>query len=369
MNQLVPRTAQEIAAALVEQVRTTTDRLTDFNVGSVTRSLLEAVAAELDSYYQDLYFGLAAAIPESIYAGFDFPVLPARAATGIVTFSVVVAPVTPITIPSGTRVATRDGIDFRTTAAVTLTAPARTINAPVICTQTGPVGNVPAATITVLAAAPGQLDAVTNAAPFVTGADAESEAARQTRFMAYILSLAGGTLAALEYAAKIPTLTDPATGAILEYVYRAAACESVGGVDLYIYNGVDGASTALLAAVQRLIDGYRDPVTDAWIGGYGAAGTRVTARAMAFKPLAVSLELVVGLTTDHDATRAALATALDTWLRAALPGQQIRPLDLRNIAYGLPGVLGAAIVQPATALTVPAGAIMTLGTLTVTLTS
>ncbi|NCU21480.1 hypothetical protein EOM89_12360, partial [Candidatus Falkowbacteria bacterium] len=82
-----PKPFSEIVADQVERVRLSTDRLTDFNVGSVVRSLLEANAVELDDYYQEMYLGLMRAIPTAIYIGFGFERQPAVAAAGVATFS------------------------------------------------------------------------------------------------------------------------------------------------------------------------------------------------------------------------------------------------------------------------------------------
>ena len=70
-----------------------------------------------------------------------------KAATGIVTFTNTGS--SQIDIPTGTVVATRDGIQFVTTAdALALTAPNNTIPAPIQAQTSGASGNVPAGSIT-----------------------------------------------------------------------------------------------------------------------------------------------------------------------------------------------------------------------------
>ena len=117
-----PKPAADITADLIEWVRGGTDKLTDFNVGSVVRTLLEAHADELDDYYQAIYYGLLKAIPTAIYIGFGFDVQPATAASGYVVFTRLGELGLPLDIPAGTPLIANSGARFLTQSAVTMPA-------------------------------------------------------------------------------------------------------------------------------------------------------------------------------------------------------------------------------------------------------
>ena len=76
-----------IVQDMILTARAHTERVTDYNIGSVARTLLEAPGLEIDALYQAMYYGLLDAIPIAIYEGFGFSALPAMAASGYVVFT------------------------------------------------------------------------------------------------------------------------------------------------------------------------------------------------------------------------------------------------------------------------------------------
>ena len=97
-----------IAASMINHMRAATQRLTDFSIGSVARTLVEAPAVEIDQAYQQFFLGLKEAIPVATYQSFDFERLPAKAASGVLRF-VPAAGATTFVIPRGTAVRAPDG--------------------------------------------------------------------------------------------------------------------------------------------------------------------------------------------------------------------------------------------------------------------
>lgn len=339
-----PKPFSEITAGMVEHAQASTDKLTDFNVGSVVRSLLEANAVELDDYYQAVHAGLLKAIPTAIYLGFGFDRRPALAATGSMRFDnpgespVVIPALTEMTAMSGARYATREEV------AVPAGGHAFVVVAALV---PGIAGNADPETVTTeFGGATGS-----NPALIAGGADAETEGQRAERFAAFIRALARGTVAALEYGCTLPVLTHPVTGVAVERVQRASVFETPGHVDLFIHNGAFGASDALIAAVQSEIDGYREG--GVWHGGWRPAGMRVDVQALQETPVDVSMELA-------GAPTLAVRGAVERLLRAAMPRQRIRPIDLVNAALSVDGVLGATVMSPTQALVVPDFAILYL---------
>src|SRR3546814_7934576 len=77
-----------IVASMINWMRSTQSKITDFNIGSVARTMVEAPAAEIDELYQQFFFGLKEAIPVSVYQSFDFEPIEAVPAAGLVRISI-----------------------------------------------------------------------------------------------------------------------------------------------------------------------------------------------------------------------------------------------------------------------------------------
>lgn len=95
-----------IIASMVNWISSNTTKITDFNVGSVVRTILEAIAMELEELYYQLMKAVKEAIEEAIYRAFNFPRNPAERATGLVRFFRLRGTEVPVTIPRLTTVVT-----------------------------------------------------------------------------------------------------------------------------------------------------------------------------------------------------------------------------------------------------------------------
>lgn len=190
-----------LVSSMINTVRGLTTKITDFNVGGVTRTLLEAVAQEIEELYYQTFIGLIEAT-EFIFLAFNFPRRPATKAVGTVTFSSALAVASDVIIPQGTIVRTADNINFDTTQEVTLLQSTSSIDAPVRATTAGTEGNVDAGAIVEIATPVNFITGVTNAAATVGGDDDESREERRGRFAEFIASLSRATRIALEFAAK-----------------------------------------------------------------------------------------------------------------------------------------------------------------------
>ncbi len=348
-----PKPFIEIVAGMVEHARTSTDRLTDFNVGSVVRSLLEANAIELDDYYQEVHAGLLRAIPTAVYIGFGFDLRAAVAARGVVRFSSTLD--VSVTLPTGAELISRSGALYQLDAAIEVPAEG-TADVAVTAVAAGAGGNADPEDLSLSVDWTfGDSVTATNPASVTGGADAESEEQRAERFAAYIRALARGTVAALEYGGRLPELLHPETGVVIERVQRASVSETPGHVDFFIHNGNFGASSALIAAVQAEIDGYRDQARDVWVGGWRPAGMRVDVQALTETPVSVAVE-VSGPTSSAGAARG----AVERLLRAALPRDVVRPIDIVNAILAVDGVRGASVLSPTQTIAVADNAILYL---------
>ena len=365
---VTPKPFVDIVAGMIERVRVSSDTLTDFNVGSVIRSVLEACAIELDDYYQELYLGLRRAIPTAIYLGFGFDLRPAVAASGTLVFTRIDDMSLAITIPPGTRFVSQTGESYVTNAALTLPSGAASGQVTASAERVGSAGNTGPGTILPEQStwAWSQRLTVTNPALFSAGEDAETEEQRSERFAAFILALAHGTPAAMEYRAKLPGITHPTTGVLIERVQRAAVAETPGYVELWIHNGSFGASDALVARVQAEIDGYR--AETGWVGGVRPAGMRVDVMVMEDVFVDIALELKAP-ESQRASVQAGIANALAVWLISLVPGAIIRPIDIIGVALSIPAVSKATILSPLADLAVQPSQVMHLGDLEITWTA
>jgi uncharacterized phage protein gp47/JayE len=286
------RAFEDIVRSEVDYLVSQGSALTDFTPGSNVRTLLEAPATELEKLYAQFGTALAEQIAEAGYAPFDFGLLSAKAATLLETVTLAqTAVATAVTIQAGTLVGvpgtTIQYAVTATTTATTSTSAQVTMSLPLQCTVPGSLGNVPIGAITSWASTPpANVVSLTNTARVTTGTDTESPEERATRFAAFISSLARGPLVSIEYGASLGAYTNPTTN-VTESVGRARALDNsrdstiaLGVVRCYIFNGVGtplglATSSSLVAATQKIIDGYTD-VSGTLVAGYKGGGIPCT---------------------------------------------------------------------------------------------
>ncbi len=95
-----------LIASMINWMSGATTRVTDYNKGSVVRTILEAVAMEMEELYYQLLQATQEAIEEAIYRTFSFPRNPPEKATGTVRFTRLTGTEVIVSIPSGTLIAT-----------------------------------------------------------------------------------------------------------------------------------------------------------------------------------------------------------------------------------------------------------------------
>lgn len=263
-----------ITAGMINLMRGFNSQLTDFNVGSVTRTLIEAPAAEIEELYLQYLNGLLEAIPTAVYQAFDFDRLPATAARGVLRLTLDSPAVEDTLTTAGTVFETAAGLRYVLIADVLIETGETTADGTAVAETPGSAGNTLAHTIAAWPTAPVGAT-VTNPQAFTGGRDEESDSERKARFQAYIASLSRGTTTALEYAARLAEVTD-AGGRVIERVTHVGLVEEIPGqVRLYIHNGAGDTTQALIDRAQQIIDGYIDEDTGDKIPGWRSAGIRV----------------------------------------------------------------------------------------------
>jgi len=206
---------------------------------------------------------------------------------------------------------------------------------------------------------------VTNPEPISGGRGPETADERRLRFIRYIQSLARGTVASLDYIARMGQVT-ALNGLVMERAERVAIEETPGHVNAWVYNGRGNTSTALLADISRKIEGYWDAITQQFIPGYRPAGMRVDVHAMIDQPVNVQMELDVALTYRTSATVTQASDAIKATILLEEVLGLLRPAELINSVLLLPHIDGARLLSPTQSIPVAANRALVPGTIAVT---
>lgn len=341
-----------VTASMINHCRGVTKKITDFNVGSVVRTIMEAVAIEIDELYQQMFIGLKEAIPVATYTSFGFERLEAAASAGLLQFTA--SPVLPsnLTVPAGTQVKSVTGRAYFTASDVVLLAGQASVTARAVCAEPGIVGNTAASTITQLVGALPGITAITNPAAFTTGRDEETDAEIKTRFQGYVSTLARGTPRAVAYGARQAQIVDT-NGVVTEYVARLRLIEPyiddntqpIALVQLYIHNGSGSTSSALITEVAKVVDGYYledgSPVP-----GWKAAGVVVEVYAAAEVAVNVTGMLTVSPGYLSSSVLAQATAAVSNYLINLEIGDDVVYAQIIEDIMAVPGVYDVALTAP-----------------------
>jgi len=218
--QLKLKAFSQVVSDAAAAVQSSANALLNLYPGSTLRAILEANAA-VAMWIQSLIYNVllttrlatsGSTDADSFGADFGFYRLPAATSGGTVTFGRFSSSTTSAILP-GTNLSTIDNsLTFTVVIdplnpnwdaaqnAYILPISTAEIDVPVVCTVAGSLGNVGVGVIGNISSTVVGVDTVINAAAFVNGADAESDAAFRVRFVSYILSLSRATLASIGYA-------------------------------------------------------------------------------------------------------------------------------------------------------------------------
>lgn len=345
-------------------------KITDWNVGSIARTLLEAPAAVMEDFEYRTYVGIRDAIPIALYDAFNFFATPATRAGGYVTFYRVPAQDTDITIPLNSVATTSDGRLYVTVEEGHILSGTTETSVPVRASLPGPSGNTAPQTVTALRTSISGVTSIVNQAGITGGAPIESAAARKLRFEQYVSTLVRGTIRAVEVGAMSAMLTDN-NGSIVEFVESARVSEPfldyegpIGYLFCYVDNGAGMASDALVAKAQQLLDGYVD-VNGRRISGYAVAGALVVVKKV--RPLAIDVAANLSLdgTRPFAAVQSDVLVRLDAAIHAVRAGKPLLIADLIGAAIFVPGVENISLATPLADVVANADQRIVAGTLSV----
>lgn len=365
-----------ISAALVNWMRANTSRVTDFNAGSVVRTMLEATAVEIEELYIQAFVGLKEAIPVSVYQTFGFPALAAQSASGIVRFTAPGAAVAAISIPAGSQVkSSSNGQIYSTQASAFILIGQTYVDVLVAASTPGTVGNAEFGTITEIVGSLPGVSAVSNPSRFFNGRDAESVDERRARFQGYISTLARGVKAAVEYGAKTAKVVN-SLGVTIEYVafagvvepYIADPTQPISKILCYVHNGVSATSGDLVTEAQKIIDGYVDGDGNPVAGsGWKAAGVVCVVAAASDAPVDVTGTVSVDPGFSDSAVLAECQSAVQGYIQGRPVGAKVQFAEVVAILKrDVAGVVNVVITTPSADVVVASNAKAVPGTITLT---
>lgn len=262
-----PPTTAEVAADIGAWIGGQTGVITDFNVGSQVRTESEATGSVVEMQSVIAQAQAFEAMVKGAWAAFNVIPQLALQSVGTVTFTTGLganppsAP-SPIVIGAGTVVQTVGGIQFETTATVTIPTGSTSIAASVEAVVAGAGGNVAGGAITQIASGLSYPLQVTNSLPTTGGEDAETPAETMARFTAIVAAVGLATPVAVANGAMGASVSGTSETVKFATCYEPWIDQAAQGVvnptpgfDLYVDNGSGSASSNLLAAVSTVLSG------------------------------------------------------------------------------------------------------------------
>ena len=237
----------DILGRLIDVTMIHTSELTDFTPGSIVRSIYDAVAEELESYYMLTQENILAGIANGITQAFGFDKREAIAAYGTVTVDFYNILSQDFVLPQGTTFYSDVSGYNQTYSTITpIRIPANSMSAtvPVYCTVTGTIGNIPAGFINRIKTTVSNISVVTNQYALSTGQDEESDANLRSRFRRFILALGRATVKSIDYGTRS---VENVTGV---YVY-----EEPGMITVYAHDANGNLSDDLKNSILKTLDG------------------------------------------------------------------------------------------------------------------
>lgn len=270
-------------------------RLSNFTVGSGVRTLLEAVAVEIESLYFKMRKAHADAVENSIANSFNFYPQQAIKSSGELTLEFKSYLTQKVIIPKGFRFSTvpTGGKVVYFEAVEDLLCEEGTLSAvvKVVCAEAGVVGNVPANTIRIAVTPLPYMSRVYNAEPFANGKRAETKEEYKQRFTRYIETLARGTLSAIQYGClKVPGVSG------------AYVSDQIGEVKAYVHDALGNLSPELKEEILKTLIDYRP------------AGTEVVVLPVTKRPVNVNITITLKAGFDPDKYKAIVQNSVTTFL-------------------------------------------------------
>lgn len=362
-----------ITASMINHLRAVAIGLTDFNVGAVVRTMLEAVGQELDQFYQDMFNGVKDAIPVATYQSFNFDKLQPAAAAGQVRVTVT-ASGQDVTITAGAVLTpTSGGVSYTAQSTYTIPAGQTHVDVAVVANTVGTVGNQPVGTAFAVTPAVANFVSASNLALINTGRDLETDDEQKQRFNAYISTLSRATNDAIIYGAKTAALYD-ANGVEIERArcvslvepYLTDSSQPISLINVYVHNGEGSTSSTLVNRVDTVLRGYVDPATGLKVPGWKAAGVKLVTAAATEVTVAITGAITLEPGYDGPTAIADATLLLQQHLLSLDNGQSSLYKDRVILVSGLASVANIVFTVGTADVTCTAAQKLVPGTITLT---
>jgi uncharacterized phage protein gp47/JayE len=378
-------------------------RLADDNIGSANRTIIEAVAGQMEEilYYFDqqiakLFLNTAIGSDLDVLAYDRYQLVrkpPKNAQTYVTvgkdTTNMADAIGQRIPIPIGTQFSTDPdaisglAVTFQTVQSASILVTGHgvdtvtddlgnAIGIPVECTTPGTIGNSKANKI-INIITDVNLDSVTNIQAASGGKNEQTDSDFRKDIILFLLTLARGTKLALKYAAlksnlvtsasvvesgfipgKLYYFIDSDSGRIIQYPHQAGQL-TAGKVAVYVD---DGGSTPTYTTMVKILQD---------IESYRAAGTLVLLAAPDVKAIDCSLQVIIDNNADPELTREAIAQNVSDFFSNLELGEQLYINQLISTVLQVQAVRNVTVISPTSDdLNVGPGQVVRLRTLSLT---
>lgn len=303
------KTFSETLNDMIGWMVTRGSKISNFNVGSVIRTILEAISLEIEALYYQMSKGFKYALQHSVFYSFGFSKKGAVASSGMVTIRFKSEIPYNMIIPKGYKFSTvpvrGKVIHFESVQDVSCVSGDSVANVPVQCMTPGIIGNVPAGAIQICVTPLPFTQGVANHLDFNNGAEEEDVAEVKKRFTEYIQTLSKGTVAAVRYGC----LT-------VQGVTGVYVSERIGVLDIYIHD-INGD---LPPALEKEV---RDTLID-----YRAGGIEVKILPVTKRLVNLNVEIILSPGFDGSKYQKMVLDSITDYLNAYTVATSLRRADL-----------------------------------------
>lgn len=362
---VAPPRFEDILADHITYFASESARATDFNPGSVTRTILEIIAQVQERRDVAAWATLNNAIDEAVLDAWGFSRREAIPATGQITLYRAVDDNTPFVIRQGDLFRV-PGSTINVYEAVSAARNSDNTNGwvepitgtiwtarddgavnhltiNVQCVTPGIVGNVAVGLITQPDRGIPGIAAIRNNRALTNGLNTATDAERRAEFTAYIQALPRGTVEALKFGAKTAVILDN-FGSVISRVRKVDLIEGPGIVDVYVNDGTTDANADLVAQCQKVLDGYIDE-QGVRQDGWRAAGIKTTVYYAAQQSVSIRVNVTIAAGFQPDNVISLVQQAIQTLFNTLDVGQSLLRNDLLMFIKLVPGVLDAEIYE------------------------
>lgn len=301
---------QELFNSLVTWITAENTGLSDFNIGSALRTLIEAFSLQLEEFYFNMKQNIEYASRTAIYGAFGFEAIKSEFASGYIRVRFTQPLESSLILPSGmmfsTSLSNTRVVYYKTTDDITVEEGASEILIEVVCTESGVIGNCESGEINTLITGNSLILSVYNTARFTSGVDAESAASMRERFKEYLKSLGRATAESIAYGAKT---VEGVAGVYVDDKY-------IGFVNLYCHDKNGDLPEELKNEITLTLEKYR------------AGGIEVKVLPIVKHKINLDITAVLYDSVDKDTMKESIQNSLISYLNTYTVSQDFFVADI-----------------------------------------